>query len=291
MDTKIIEISDSEPTSRSPKQHLEDPAQNCQTVISPQAEDEAVRPVDLVPIKAEEIQDEFASISIHGRAYSLGKSPSHDFDHDAAAVEGIVDQPSGIDPINADGEPLTLPYSEGSRQSSSRMHSVKRESAGESEETKKLLVSFTKEDGPIELKHVTLIKTEDGKLDMWSLEQFDLRPGIKVEEKYHVGSTRKVIADRWSPDMHKQLARGQITRDALCCLQPRMELPLAPGKHGIVFATQRSMGKCDGGTPIIRPIDLFVGNKANEWQYTGSYQLTRSDEISPHQLELLPQVW
>lgn len=46
-----------------------------------------------------------------------------------------------------------------------------------------------------EFKYVSFVKSEDGLLDIWNLEGFDLGPPITVDEKYNRGFSRKVISD------------------------------------------------------------------------------------------------
>jgi hypothetical protein len=43
--------------------------------------------------------------------------------------------------------------------------------------------------------HVTFVKNEDGKFDIWNLEHLRLGPPISVEQKFHVGFRRAVISD------------------------------------------------------------------------------------------------
>jgi len=51
------------------------------------------------------------------------------------------------------------------------------------------------EDCDDELKHVLFTKSEDGMLDIWNLDNFDLRPEIAVPELFNKGWTRKEISD------------------------------------------------------------------------------------------------
>jgi hypothetical protein len=46
-----------------------------------------------------------------------------------------------------------------------------------------------------EFKYVPFVKSEDGLLDIWNLDGFDLGPPINVAEKYNRGFSRKVISD------------------------------------------------------------------------------------------------
>jgi hypothetical protein len=61
-------------------------------------------------------------------------------------------------------------------------------------------------------------------------------------------------------------------------------LPLVPGDHGVVFSGVRHF-KDD--TLITGSVDVVVSGKPNEWVYFGSYETSRSGEITPHQLHLL----
>lgn len=82
--------------------------------------------------------------------------------------------------------------------------------------------------------HVTFIKSEDGKFDIWNLEHLRLGPPVFVEKRFHVGFRRSVISN------------------------------------------------------VTGSVDVVVSSKANEWVYFGSYETSRSGEITPHQLHLLP---
>ncbi|KAF7369123.1 hypothetical protein MVEN_00239500 [Mycena venus] len=48
---------------------------------------------------------------------------------------------------------------------------------------------------PDQFKRVTLIKSEDGKFDIWNVDGFGLGPTIEVDERDKRGFTRKVISD------------------------------------------------------------------------------------------------
>jgi hypothetical protein len=43
--------------------------------------------------------------------------------------------------------------------------------------------------------HVTFVKSEDGKFDIWNLEHLRLGPPIFVEQRFHVGFRRSVISN------------------------------------------------------------------------------------------------
>jgi hypothetical protein len=43
--------------------------------------------------------------------------------------------------------------------------------------------------------HVTFVKSEDGKFDIWNLEHLRLGPPISVEQRFHVGFRRAVISN------------------------------------------------------------------------------------------------
>lgn len=51
------------------------------------------------------------------------------------------------------------------------------------------------EDGEDEFKHVSFTKSEDGTLDIWNLDGFELGPEITIEDLPKCGFTRKQIAD------------------------------------------------------------------------------------------------
>jgi hypothetical protein len=46
-----------------------------------------------------------------------------------------------------------------------------------------------------EFKFVSFVKSEDGLLDIWNLDGFDLGPPVKVADKFNRGFSRKVISD------------------------------------------------------------------------------------------------
>jgi hypothetical protein len=62
-------------------------------------------------------------------------------------------------------------------------------------------------------------------------------------------------------------------------------LPLVPGDHGVVFCGVR---RFEDGTLITGSVDIVVSDKPDEWVYFGSYETSRSGEITPYQLQLLP---
>ncbi|KAG2057110.1 hypothetical protein BDR06DRAFT_1019273 [Suillus hirtellus] len=118
--------------------------------------------------------------------------------------------------------------------------------------------------------HVTFIKSEDGKFDIWNLEHLRLGPPVFVEKRFHVGFRRSVISNRYSMALKRSW---------------NPHLPLVPGEHGVVFCGVKEF---DDGTLITGSVDVVVSSKANEWVYLGSYETSRSGEITPHQLHLLP---
>jgi hypothetical protein len=46
-----------------------------------------------------------------------------------------------------------------------------------------------------QFKYVPFVKSEDGQLDIWNLDGFDLGPSVQVAEEYNRGFSRKVISD------------------------------------------------------------------------------------------------
>jgi hypothetical protein len=43
--------------------------------------------------------------------------------------------------------------------------------------------------------HITFVKSEDGKFDIWNLEHLGLGPPVVVDETFRVGFTRAAISN------------------------------------------------------------------------------------------------
>ncbi|KIK46253.1 hypothetical protein CY34DRAFT_800589 [Suillus luteus UH-Slu-Lm8-n1] len=140
--------------------------------------------------------------------------------------------------------------------------------------------------------HVTFVKSEDGKFDIWNLEHLRLGPPIIVEQRFHVGFRRSVISNalggNWQNTfLNWQGPTSKSNRYPYMALKRSWNphLPLVPGDHGVVFCGVR---RFEDGTLITGSVDVVVSGKPNEWVYFGSYETSRSGEITPHQLHLLP---
>ncbi|KAG1871141.1 hypothetical protein C8R48DRAFT_697810 [Suillus tomentosus] len=140
--------------------------------------------------------------------------------------------------------------------------------------------------------HVTFIKSEDGKFDIWNLEHLRLGPPVFVEKRFHVGFRRSVISNALGGNWQNTFVNWQgptskLNRTPYMALKRSWNphLPLVPGEHGVVFCGVKEF---DDGTLITGSVDVVVSSKANEWVYLGSYETSRSGEITPHQLHLLP---
>jgi hypothetical protein len=51
------------------------------------------------------------------------------------------------------------------------------------------------ESEPVLNVHVTFVKSEDGKFNIWNLEHLRLGPPISVEQRFHIGFRRAVISN------------------------------------------------------------------------------------------------
>ncbi|KAG0706140.1 hypothetical protein DFH29DRAFT_205732 [Suillus ampliporus] len=162
----------------------------------------------------------------------------------------------------------------------------------EPEDTKeKIAVVIKSEEGPDVNLHVTFVKSEDGKFDIWNLEHLRLGPPVIVEDRFNFGFTRVVISDALGgghqTTFNNWQGPSQSTKSPYMALKRSWNphLPLIPGDHGVVFCRTK---RFKDGTLITRSVDLFVSGKVNEWIYFGSYETSRWGEITPHQLHLLP---
>ncbi|KAG1825637.1 uncharacterized protein BJ212DRAFT_287804 [Suillus subaureus] len=140
--------------------------------------------------------------------------------------------------------------------------------------------------------HVTFVKSEDGKFDIWNLEHLRLGPPVIVERRFHVGFRRPVISNalggNWqSTFVNWQGPTSELNRYPYMALKRSWNphLPLVPGEHGVVFTRVR---RFEDDTLITGSVDVVISGKPNEWVYFGSYETFRSGEITPHQLHLLP---
>ncbi|KAG2370157.1 hypothetical protein BDR07DRAFT_1604015 [Suillus spraguei] len=143
--------------------------------------------------------------------------------------------------------------------------------------------------------HVTFVKSEDGKFDIWNLEHLRLGPPVIVEERFHVGFRRAVISNalggNWqSTFVNWQGPTSKSNRYPYMALKRSWNphLPLNPGEHGVVFS---GVERFEDGTLITGSVDVVISGKPNEWVYFGSYETSRSGEITPHQLHLLPPLF
>ncbi|KAG2345211.1 hypothetical protein BDR05DRAFT_988740 [Suillus weaverae] len=144
--------------------------------------------------------------------------------------------------------------------------------------------------------HVTFVKSEDGKFDIWNLEHLRLGPPVVVEKRFHIGFRRSVISNalggnwqntfvNWQGPTSKSNRYPYEHHSMALKRSWNPHLPLVPGEHGVVFS---GVGSFEDGTPITGSVDVVVSGKPNEWMYFGSYETSRSGEITPHQLHLLP---
>ncbi|KAG1784255.1 hypothetical protein EV702DRAFT_43708 [Suillus placidus] len=140
--------------------------------------------------------------------------------------------------------------------------------------------------------HVTFVKSEDGKFDIWNLEHLRLGPPVIVEKRFHTGFRRSVISNALGGNWQNTFVNWQgptskSNRYPYMALKRSWNphLPLVPGEHGVVFSGVR---RFEDGTLITGSVDVVVSGKPNEWIYFGSYETSRSGEITPHQLHLLP---
>ncbi|KAG2045151.1 hypothetical protein BDR03DRAFT_1004324 [Suillus americanus] len=130
--------------------------------------------------------------------------------------------------------------------------------------------------------HVTFVKSEDGKFDIWNLEHLRLGPPVIVEKRFHVGFRRCIISNalggNWqSTFVNWQGPTGKSNSEYHSMALKRSwnpHLPLVPGEHGVVFSRVR---RFDDDTLITGSVDVVISGKPNEWC-----------EITPHQLHLLP---
>ncbi|KAG1757867.1 hypothetical protein EDB19DRAFT_2033932 [Suillus lakei] len=155
-----------------------------------------------------------------------------------------------------------------------------------------VIIKAERENEPDLKAHVTFVKSEDGKFDIWNLEHLHLGPPVIVENRFHIGFRRAVIGNalggnHQSTFVNWQGPSSKSNRYPYMALKRSWNphLPLIPGEHGVVFT---GVGHFEDGSPVTGPIDVVVSGKPNEWVYFGSYETSRSGEITPHQLHLLP---
>ncbi|EGN99836.1 hypothetical protein SERLA73DRAFT_152047 [Serpula lacrymans var. lacrymans S7.3] len=63
------------------------------------------------------------------------------------------------------------------------------------------------------------------------------------------------------------------------------QFPFTPGAHGVVFKTFEKYGD---DVPVREPIDFIVAEKANHWQYCGTYDIKSTGGINPSHLGMFP---
>ncbi|KAG2154543.1 hypothetical protein DEU56DRAFT_769143 [Suillus clintonianus] len=157
-------------------------------------------------------------------------------------------------------------------------------------ESTKIAVVIKSEQGDLN-SHVTFVKSEDGKFDIWNLEHLQLGPPVVVEHRFHVGFKRAVISNALGGGHQNTFVnwqgRNKTDKYPYMALKRSWNphLPLVPGEHGVVFT---GVKRFNDGTLVTGSVDLVVSGKANEWIYFGSYETSRAGEITPHQLDLLP---
>ncbi|KAK7052188.1 hypothetical protein R3P38DRAFT_1638280 [Favolaschia claudopus] len=107
---------------------------------------------------------------------------------------------------------------------------------------------------------VTLIKSEDGRFDIWNVDGFGLGPTIDVDERYNRGFSRKVISDAfgggWMVCYHhwkSKPVKGDIGPFLTFNRSWNNALPASPGVHGIGFF---NMNGCPTSP---EPVNVFVG--------------------------------
>ncbi|KAJ7226685.1 hypothetical protein GGX14DRAFT_626738 [Mycena pura] len=149
-------------------------------------------------------------------------------------------------------------------------------------------VKIKTEGGSDQFKRVSLVKSEDGKFDIWNVDSFGLRPAVELDTKYTRGFHRKVIGDAFGGGRqecfhHWNLKPGQedqpfVTLKRTWC----HSLPTKPGAHGIAFCdlTDSPLGS--------QPLNFFVGEGGNDWRLIGTYNFVRGGEIAPSQTSLIP---
>ncbi|KAL0955899.1 hypothetical protein HGRIS_002095 [Hohenbuehelia grisea] len=153
-------------------------------------------------------------------------------------------------------------------------------------------VKIKNEEGEDVFTQVTLMKSEDGKLDIWNVDAFNLGPPLPLHRRYNRGFSRKVISDalggghmscfhhfnrKKHPDKTPYVTFNRSWNPAL---------PSAPGEHGIVLVNL-TQGSEDEGPAT--PLPVIVGEGTNDWRYVGVYNRTRCGEILPAQVELIPE--
>ncbi|KAK7050506.1 hypothetical protein R3P38DRAFT_3173951 [Favolaschia claudopus] len=136
---------------------------------------------------------------------------------------------------------------------------------------------------------VTLIKSEDGRFDIWNVDGFGLGPTIDVDERYNRGFSRKVISDAfgggWMVCYHhwkSKPVKGDIGPFLTFNRSWNNALPASPGVHGIGFF---NMNGCPTSP---EPVNVFVGEGSNDWRLLGTYDYLRWGEIASHHVSLLP---
>ncbi|KAJ6466783.1 hypothetical protein C8R45DRAFT_1106213 [Mycena sanguinolenta] len=151
-------------------------------------------------------------------------------------------------------------------------------------------VIIKKEGEPDQFKRVMLIKSEDGKFDIWNVDGFDLGPTIQVDPKYLRGFTRKVISDALGGGLQCCCHNWTQKPEPADVKTPFVTfnrtwnnaLPTSPGLHGMVFSDMTD-------SPIApEPINFFVGEGKNNWRLSGTYDYLRWGHIAPHHISLLP---
>ncbi|KII92910.1 hypothetical protein PLICRDRAFT_27852 [Plicaturopsis crispa FD-325 SS-3] len=160
----------------------------------------------------------------------------------------------------------------------------------ESPKADRIKVTVKAEDEEDDFRYVSFTKSEDGRLDLWDLSGFNLRPCIEVSPEKNVGFTRKVISDAFGGGhqacFHNWQGQKATRRPHLTFNREwNPQLPGLPGQHGTVLC---GFNKFNDGTKVSMPIDFFVAERENWWVYKGTYSLKLWGEIEPTHLHLLP---
>ncbi|KAF7306580.1 hypothetical protein MIND_00449300 [Mycena indigotica] len=135
--------------------------------------------------------------------------------------------------------------------------------------------------------YVSLVKSENGGHDIWSVDAFNLGPDVEVPPKYRTkGWTRKVISDAFGGGLQAVSHHfgEKATKPPFMAVQRSWNhaLPPNPGMHGMGFFNLRHCR--------VRPdpINIFAGYGPNDWRLLGTYEYLRYGEIAPHHAEQLP---
>ncbi|EGO25405.1 hypothetical protein SERLADRAFT_437156 [Serpula lacrymans var. lacrymans S7.9] len=114
-----------------------------------------------------------------------------------------------------------------------------------------------------------------------------------VEEGFHAGFSRKLAIS-----LNRPLVEGiknvfitgkNVIRQKFPYVTFKRswnsQFPFTPGAHGVVFKTFEKYGD---DVPVREPIDFIVAEKANHWQYCGTYDIKSTGGINPSHLGMFP---